>query len=89
VDHFLHHLVEEIDPQLAISDWAKSVPFWKRSLYPSYTIVMNDQSGANEWGELAASYKWIGLSLRNNWLKSKTSWNLHIILGKCVEYTSN
>lgn len=58
-DYFLHHLVEHIDPQVAIGDCAKSMPFWKCSLHPSYTIIMNDQSGANEWGELAASYRWI------------------------------
>ena len=28
---------------------------------------------SNEWGEPTATYRWTGLSLRNSWLKFKTS----------------
>jgi hypothetical protein len=41
VSHFLHLLVEQIDPQLAILNG----PSWCYFLHLSYTAIMNGQSG--------------------------------------------
>ena len=44
---------------------------------------------SNEQGELiASSYRWTGLSLRNNWLKFKTSGKVPTILEDSIEYIS-
>ena len=45
VDHFLHHLIEKINPRLAIAIGQVDACL-KEFLHPSYTIVMNGRSGA-------------------------------------------